>query len=77
MKTLTEKNIYRLIVEGKLAEYLIKNGNKVKIYPSNKQIKTYYVRYENNIGYTGLIYDKEDFNVIKNIPLPLYCISTN
>ena len=41
MKTLTEKNIYRLIVEGKLAEYLIKNGNKVKIYPSNKQIKTY------------------------------------
>lgn len=77
MNILTTREIYRLIIEGKMADYLIKNGIKVQKYSSNKQIKTYYVRYENNIGYTGLIRDKEDFNVIKNIPLPLYSISTN
>uniref|UniRef100_A0A6C0J7P3 Uncharacterized protein n=1 Tax=viral metagenome TaxID=1070528 RepID=A0A6C0J7P3_9ZZZZ len=76
MNPLTKKEIYRLIFEGNMVEFLIKNGIKVQTYPSNKQIKTYYVRYDNDIGYAGLIRDKEDFNVIKNLPLPLYTINT-
>jgi len=72
---ITSEDVYKLTFEGKMASFLLLNGKKVKSYRSGNQTKTYYIRYENNIGYAGLIRNKEDFNVIKNIPLPLYSIS--
>ena len=72
---ITSEDVYKLTFEGKMANFLLLNGKKVKSYSSDNHIKTYYIRYENNIGYAGLIRNKEDFNVIKNIPLPLYSIS--
>lgn len=72
---ITLEQAYKLRFDFKMVPYLIKYGKRIKEYNPDENIQIYYIRYENNIGYAGLIRDREDFNVIKNIPLPLYSIS--